>query len=203
MLKMAPSWGIAFYCCLCFESMIKYARTLCPMAHREYACVCLCVNVSVHTIVGGIQAGVSPRRSVDGDMSASVMSLLADEGYCGTHSNSFHSLSQFPRKAPTWLEGGLSERPSCPFLFLNLFLLAFHSFVYQNTGDETWYIAILPFTLNYFITSANRQAKWYCFAPSKLLNCGKPVHAEVFIYMRLCIDQSGIYDAHLHSQCMC
>ncbi len=92
--------------------MIKYARTLCPMAHREYACVCLCVNVSVHTIVGGIQAGVSPRRSVDGDMSASVMSLLADEGYCGTHSNSFHSLSQFPRKVPTWLEGGLSERPS-------------------------------------------------------------------------------------------
>ncbi len=96
-----------------------------------------CVNVSVHMIVGGIHAGVSLRRSVDGDTSASVMSLLADEGYCGAHSNSFHGLSQLPRKAPTWLERSLSERLSCPFLILNLFLFPFHSFLYQNTGDET------------------------------------------------------------------
>jgi len=33
------------------------------------------VNVSVHMVVGGLQAGVSLRRTMDGDTSVLVMSL--------------------------------------------------------------------------------------------------------------------------------
>lgn len=198
------SWGRPFYCCLCCESMINYARTLCPIA-QSWIFMRMCINVSVHTIVGGIQAGVSLRHSVDGDTSASVMSLLADEGYCGVHSNSYHGLSQLPRKAPTWLEGGVTETPSCPCLFLNLFLFPFHSFLYQNTGDETWYIATLPFTHAFYYKS-KQTSKMLLFCLLRAFELQKTYTMKTFSYIWGNALTSVVYDAHLHSlhsQCMC
>lgn len=117
------------------------------MAHCEYSYVCLCVNVSVHMVVGGIQAGVSLRRSLDGDTSASMMSLHTDEGYCGAHSNSFYSLSQLPRKAPTQLEGGTVRKTQLPLTLSQSFYFPFSFFsVLKNKT-----IVILSFTSkNYF-----------------------------------------------------
>lgn len=139
------------------------------MAHCEYSCVCLCVNVSVDMVVGGIQAGVSLRRSLDGGTSASMMSLHTDEGYCGAHSNSFYSLSQLPRKAPTWLEGGtvrktqlpltLSQSFYFPFSFFSVLknkTIGIHSFTSKNCFSEEW------------------TSKLVLFASLKLLKCGKP-----------------------------
>lgn len=125
------SWERPPYCCLCRESMIKYARKWYPMAHCEYSCVCLWVNVSVHMVVGGIQAGVSLRRSLDGDTSALMMSLYTLTRIIVVRIATAFTVSvSSPAKCPLGWRGALSERPSCPFLFLNLFIFPFLSFLY-------------------------------------------------------------------------